>query len=142
MSDIQQSIEELNAALHWRGKHTRAIAARAALQLRLNAADERIDTLESLLERVLTNANRAMPSDLQRAIRKLLPAPVASSQANEAEREPFESWHRSRFATKHCTGHPTRDMHNGIHDPNYGPPDQQHMWEAWQASAGLEREYR
>jgi hypothetical protein len=112
-------------------------AERDALQLRLNAADQRADELESLLEKVLTNANRALPADLQRSIRQLLPAPAPSAPANEAEREPFEAWHRRRFATKHSTGHPTRDMHNGIHDPNYGPPDQQHMWEAWQARAEL-----
>jgi hypothetical protein len=37
--------EELDAALHWRGKHAQAIRERDALQLRLNAADQRIDEL-------------------------------------------------------------------------------------------------
>lgn len=37
--------EELDAVLHWRGKHTQAIRERDALQLRLNAADERADVL-------------------------------------------------------------------------------------------------
>ena len=53
MSDIQQSIEELDAVLHWRGKHARALAARDALQLRLNAADQRIDGLDELLRECL-----------------------------------------------------------------------------------------
>lgn len=37
--------EELEAVLHWRGKHAQAIRERDALQLRLNAADQRIDEL-------------------------------------------------------------------------------------------------
>jgi hypothetical protein len=37
--------EELDAVLHWRGKHDQAIKERDALQLRLNAADQRIDEL-------------------------------------------------------------------------------------------------
>ncbi|VVQ20961.1 hypothetical protein PS934_05075 [Pseudomonas fluorescens] len=118
-------------------EHDRITAERDALQLRLNAADQRNDDLETLLEQVLTNANRSLPSELHRSIRKLLPAPACSAPANEAEREPFESWHRTRFATKNGTGQPTRDMHNGAYDPNYGPPGQQHMWEAWQARAAL-----
>jgi hypothetical protein len=35
--------EELDSVLHWRNKHTQAIKERDALQLRLNAADQRID---------------------------------------------------------------------------------------------------
>lgn len=42
MSDIL-TIEELDAVLHWRNKHAIAIKERDALQLRLNAADQRID---------------------------------------------------------------------------------------------------
>jgi hypothetical protein len=38
--------EELDAVLHWRDKHAIAIKERDALQLRLNAADQRIDELE------------------------------------------------------------------------------------------------
>ncbi|MFJ7792279.1 hypothetical protein [Pseudomonas sp. NPDC096950] len=37
--------EELEAVLHWRGKHAQAIRERDALQLRLNAADQRIDEM-------------------------------------------------------------------------------------------------
>lgn len=131
---ISELRDDLGAA---KGEYDRAVNKVDALQQRLNAADQRADELETLLEQVLTNANRALPSELQRSIRKLLPAPVPSAPANEEEREPFEAWHRRRFSTKHSTGQPTRDMHNGIHDPNYGPPDQQHMWEAWQARAAL-----
>ncbi|WP_312517260.1 hypothetical protein [Massilia sp.] len=53
----------------------------------------------------------------------------------DTEREAFEAWHRSKFATRHSTGQPTRDMHNGIYAGQYGPAHQQQMWEAWQASA-------
>lgn len=52
----------------------------------------------------------------------------------EAERAAFEAWHRSKFETKHSTGQPTRDMHNGIYAEKYGPQHQQQMWEAWQAA--------
>jgi len=41
--------EELDAVLHWRGKHAVAIKERDALQQRLTAADERADVLEGLL---------------------------------------------------------------------------------------------
>lgn len=37
--------EELEAVLHWRGKHTQAIRERDALQLSLTTADEKNDTL-------------------------------------------------------------------------------------------------
>lgn len=49
MSNIQQSIEELDAVLHWRGKHAQAIRERDALQQLLNAKDEREDALGSLV---------------------------------------------------------------------------------------------
>ncbi|SDU97212.1 hypothetical protein [Pseudomonas vancouverensis] len=39
--------EELDAVLYWRDKHTQAIREHDALQLRLNAADQRIDELTS-----------------------------------------------------------------------------------------------
>ena len=57
----------------------------------------------------------------------------------EAERAAFEAWHRSKFATKHCTGQPTRDMHNGIYAEKYGPENQQLMWEAWRAAIAADR---
>lgn len=117
----------------------RVVAERDGLQLLLNSVDQRRDELESLLEQVLENTNRALPSSLLRSIRGKLPARAPCPAADETEREPFEAWHRSRFATKHSTGQPTRDMHNGILDPEYGPPVQQQMWEAWQARAHLNK---
>lgn len=59
---------------------------------------------------------------------------MATEMNVEAERAAFEAWHRSRFATKHSTGQPTRDMHNGVYAEDYGPENQQQMWEAWQAA--------
>ena len=49
MSNIQQSIEDLDAVLHWRGKHAQAVRERDALQQRLAAADELADTMEGFL---------------------------------------------------------------------------------------------
>ena len=43
MSKPIQTVEELDAVLHWRGKHAQAICERDALQVSLNAADERAD---------------------------------------------------------------------------------------------------
>ena len=48
MSKTIQTVEELDAVLHWRGKHAQAIRERDALQQRLTAADERIDELTAL----------------------------------------------------------------------------------------------
>ncbi|WP_174717780.1 Arc family DNA-binding protein [Pseudomonas sp. NC02] len=47
--------EELDAVLHWRGKHTQAIRERDALQALLTAADERADTAASLIRRIVAN---------------------------------------------------------------------------------------
>ncbi|EIM13825.1 hypothetical protein [Pseudomonas chlororaphis] len=41
--------EELDAVLHWRGKHAQVIRERAALQADLDARDQRVDELEGLL---------------------------------------------------------------------------------------------
>ena len=49
MGKVIQTIEELDAVLHWRGKHAQAIRERDALQALLTAADERADVLEGLL---------------------------------------------------------------------------------------------
>lgn len=46
MSKVIQTVEELDAVLHWRNKHAVAIKERDALQQRLTAADERADVLE------------------------------------------------------------------------------------------------
>lgn len=53
---------------------------------------------------------------------------------SEKMREDFEAWHRAKYQTKHQTGRPTRDMHNGVYDEKYGPDEQQDRWEIWQAS--------
>ncbi|MBL1311226.1 MULTISPECIES: hypothetical protein [unclassified Pseudomonas] len=50
MSKPIQTVEELDAVLHWRGKHALAIKERDALQQRLTAADERADRLELALK--------------------------------------------------------------------------------------------
>lgn len=94
----------------------------------------RNDAMQVVLEEVLENAERGLPAPLHRKLRQLLPRPV-SAPANEAERPGFEEWHCSQFATKHLTGQPTRDMHSGVRSTEYGPPNQQQMWLAWQARA-------
>jgi hypothetical protein len=116
---------------------TRLQAEIAALQQRLTIADQRVDDLQSVVEQVLTNAERGLPPDLHRTLRKLVPEPASTQPVDEAEREPFEAWHRRRFKTKYSTGAPTRDIHGSMPDPNYGPPNQQQMWEAWNARAAL-----
>lgn len=49
MSKPIQTVEELDAVLHWRGKHAQAIKERDALQLSLTTADNRFDTAAALL---------------------------------------------------------------------------------------------
>lgn len=115
--------------------HRNHVAQLQAEALRLKS---QLSERDALLEQMLINAERGLPPNLHRALQEMLPArPV--EPANEAEREPFESWHRHRFATRHHTGAPTRDMHGGVYEPNYGPPNQQQMWEAWQARAALDQ---
>ena len=46
MMSVIQTIEELDAVLHWRNKHAIAIKERDALQLLLNERDEQLHTLE------------------------------------------------------------------------------------------------
>ena len=52
MSKPIQTVEELDAVLHWRGKHSQAIKERDALQQRLTAADQEIDDLRAELKAV------------------------------------------------------------------------------------------
>lgn len=52
MSKPIQTVEELDAVLHWRGKHAQAIRERDALQQRLTAADQEIDDLRAELAAV------------------------------------------------------------------------------------------
>jgi hypothetical protein len=56
--------------------------------------------------------------------------------SKEEMREGFEAWHCEQYKTKHCTGAPTRDMHNGVRAEKYGPPKQQALWEFWQETGG------
>lgn len=52
MSKPIQTVEELDAVLHWRGKHAQAIKERDALQLSLTTADERADLLGTEVARL------------------------------------------------------------------------------------------
>ena len=65
MSKVIQTVEELDAVLHWRRKHAQAMRAvdagkdrEAALQQRLTAADELADVLEGLLRTSLVAMTR------------------------------------------------------------------------------------
>lgn len=59
MSKPIQTVEELGAVLHWRGKHAQAIRERHALQLDLNQRDEQIATLDLQREAHLRNSQVA-----------------------------------------------------------------------------------
>ncbi|MCK2122089.1 hypothetical protein [Pseudomonas sp. PNPG3] len=111
-------------------------AALYEAQQERDALQARSDALTEALEEVLVNAERGLPDPLHRKLRQLLPPP-APAPANEAERPGFEEWHRDRFKTKFSTGAPTRDMHGSVWAAVYGPPNQQQMWESWQARAAL-----
>lgn len=54
----------------------------------------------------------------------------------EEMREGFEAWHCEQYKTKHATGEPTRDMHNGVRDENYCSKKSQALWERWQDTGG------
>jgi hypothetical protein len=54
----------------------------------------------------------------------------------EQGRELFEAWHCEQYKTKHMTGAPTRDMHNGVRDENYCSKKSQALWECWQNTDG------
>lgn len=56
--------------------------------------------------------------------------------SKEEMREGFEAWHCEQYKTKHMTGAPTRDMHNGVRAEKYGPKKQQALWECWQETGG------
>ena len=59
--------------------------------------------------------------------------------AQQDEREAFEAWHRKTFETKHQTGQPTRDMHNGKYADDYVSSIEQERWEMWQAISAVQR---
>lgn len=56
--------------------------------------------------------------------------------SKEEMREGFEAWHCEQYKTKHMTGAPTRDMHNGVRAEQYGSKKQQALWECWQETGG------
>ncbi|MBS7845343.1 hypothetical protein KFF47_21385 [Pseudomonas fluorescens] len=105
MSKVIQTVEELDAVLHWRGKHAQAIRERDALQQRLTAADEREDALGSLVpeaELALKALNVAvsvydveLADSARRGLRLIIaalkpaeqPAPVAVGLPVDPERE-------------------------------------------------------
>lgn len=92
------------------------------------------DRLRAALAEVLENAERGLPPLLHQKLRELIPK-EPPAKPNEAERPGFEAWHRDRFKTRHHTGEPTRDKHNGVWSAEYCAPRVQHMWESWQARA-------
>lgn len=59
MMSVIQTIEELDAVLHWRNKHAIAIKERDALQLLLNDRDEQLHTLEQSRRSHFENAQAA-----------------------------------------------------------------------------------
>lgn len=52
MSKVIQTVEELDAVLHWRGKHAQAIKERDALQQRMNDTDQANADLRVALMRI------------------------------------------------------------------------------------------
>ncbi len=62
------AVEELDAVLHWRDKHTQVIREREALQLRLNAADQRADDLTELLSKALLAIKRTYQAGRDRIV--------------------------------------------------------------------------
>lgn len=63
MSKPIQTVEELDAVLHWRGKHVQAIRERDALQQRLTAADQEIDDLRAELKAVRLGPSKMIAGD-------------------------------------------------------------------------------
>ena len=55
---------------------------------------------------------------------------------NDKMREEYEAWHCEQYKTKHTTGAPTRDMHNGVWDQDYCSKKSQALWEYWQKTGG------
>ncbi len=65
MSKPIQTVEELDAVLHWRRKHALAIKERDALQQRLTAADERADVLEVALRKIKARLDAYSEADMR-----------------------------------------------------------------------------
>ncbi|CRN02157.1 hypothetical protein [Pseudomonas sp. 34 E 7] len=103
MSKPIQTVEELDAVLHWRGKHAQAIRERDALQQRLTAANERNDLAIDLIRRARAVIEGGGWADLERDIAKFFkPAdgdgkPCACPGCDSARRasSPFCVAHRS-----------------------------------------------
>ncbi len=72
MSKPIQTVEELDAVLHWRGKHAQAIRERDALQQRLTATSERNDLAIDLLRRARAVVEGGGWTALERDIAKFL----------------------------------------------------------------------
>lgn len=114
--------------------------ARAALEAVAAPSLPAVDLSdEAKLRQFIVNWSAALypnPDDLIAAIKANIGSAEAPAPTMPAGgvREAFEAWHRSKFETKHSTGQPTRDMHNGVYAEKYGPENQQLMWEAWQAA--------
>lgn len=72
------------------------------------------------------------------ALADLIPTRVSKDRGEDIGpvRRAFEAWHCERYKTNHQTGMPTRDIHNGYYAEEYGPPHQQELWEACQATVG------
>ncbi|OCW26855.1 hypothetical protein C9382_06640 [Pseudomonas aylmerensis] len=98
MSKVIQTVEELDAVLHWRGKHAQAIRERDALQQRLTAADEREGALGSLVpeaELALKALNVAvsvydveLADSARRGLRLIIAALKPAEQPALGRREP------------------------------------------------------
>lgn len=87
MSKLIQTVEELDAVLHWRRKHALAIRERDALQQRLTAADERADLLEGLL-RDLYLSNSLSVRQMQRVHEIFNPSAAALKPAQVSHAKP------------------------------------------------------
>ncbi|MBI6600601.1 MULTISPECIES: hypothetical protein [Pseudomonas] len=90
MSKVIQTVEELDAVLHWRGKHAQAIRERHALQQRLTAANERNDLAIDLLRRARAVVEGGGWTDLERDIAKFLKPckPAAKPYGEPVARHP------------------------------------------------------
>lgn len=85
MSKVIQSVEELDAVLHWRGKHAIAVRERDGLRLSLNTADQTIDDLNAAVSR-RTKRVRELESQLAYAVDALNEVVKASAMYEK----PFE----------------------------------------------------
>nr|DAV90199.1 MAG TPA: SlyX-like protein [Bacteriophage sp.] len=85
MSKPIQTVEELDAVLHWRGKHAIAVRERDGLQVSLNTADQTIDDLNAAVSR-RTKRVRELEAQLAYAVDALNEVVKASAMYEK----PFE----------------------------------------------------